>query len=224
MTLLEDIDKSKHIVIEVEEEFLAPASALYTHILRLHKKASLVCKSEDIEYRLSFLPWMDKIKKTGYSSADLKISLDINSSKLYEIFKEADIKLNVKMATALYAGLLQETKGFTNSSLNGTKFAIAKELIEYGAEYKSCTKFILKSNTLSFLRLKAILLQKMRLEENATVAIVPLDDNDLKATGAKVEDSYLVLEEVLSLVHVRKVLLVKSDEKDKILKSIEKEI
>ena len=224
MTLLQDIDKAKHIVIEVDSDFLASASALYTHILRLHKKVSLVCTSKDIDNKLSFLPWFDKVKSTGYSSADLNISLNMSSSQLYELFKENNIKPNQKMATALYAGLLQETKGFLNSSLNGTIFAAAKELIEYGAEFNICNDFILKSTTLSQLRLKAVMLQNMSLHENAKVAHMKISDDELKATGAKVDDCYEVLLEALKLPYVKEVLLLKSDDKDIILKRIKKEI
>ena len=224
MSILQDIDKAKHIIIEVDTDFLASASALYTYILRLHKKVSLICVSKEIDNRLSFLPWFDKIKSSGGSSADLKVSLKMSSLELYSLFEKNNIKLNQKMATSLYAGVLQETDGFTNNSVNGTIFAVAKQLIESGAEYKTCNEFILKNNTLASLRLKALMLQGMKLKDNATKAIMYISDDILKATGATEKDCFLIMNEALYLPHVKEVLLLKSDEQDKILKKIEKEL
>ena len=224
MNILQDIDKAQHIVIEVESSLISSASALYTHILRLHKKVSLVCVSGEMDNKLSFLPWFEKIKNTPYSSADLKITLELKATQLYDLFKLHDIKPNKKMATALYAGLLQETNGFVNSSVNGTIFAAAKELIDYGADFKICNENILKSNTLSLLRLKSRMLQDMKLQESATLAVLNISDDILKASGAKESDSYLVMQEVMNLPHVKEVILLKSDENNKILKTIKKEI
>ena len=224
MTFLKNISNAKHIVIEVEKLFLPSASALYTHILRLHKKVSLVCVSDNINNNLSFLPWFEKIRTTGYSSADLKINLEVSASEMYKLFKDNDISLNKKMATALYAGLLLETRGFLNTTVNGTIFAIASELISCGAEHKICTNFILRSDSLALLRLKALMLKNMLLKENARLAVMSICENDLKQTGARLEDSYDVLEEALKLINVKEVILIKSDESDKILKRIKKEM
>ncbi len=224
MKLLENIDDAKHVVIEFEDTFLASASALYTHILRLHKKVSLVCISKDINNKLSFLPWFEKIRTNRYSTADLNITLTMTSYELYESLKNSNISLNKKMATALYAGILIETKCFSNNKVNGTIFAVANELIEHGAEYKICTSHIQNSNSLSFLRLKALMLKSMSLKDNATLAIMSVSDRELKETGANLKDSYEVLEEALKLVHIREVKLLKSDESDKIIKCIKKEM
>jgi phosphoesterase RecJ-like protein len=224
MNILQDIDKAKHIVIEFDFSLIFSASALYTHILRLHKKVSLVCISEDKDNKLSFLPWFEKIKYTKVLSADLTISLDVNATQLYEMFKENEIKLNQKMATALYAGLLQETNGFKNSTLSGTTFAFVKELIDYGAEFKMCHEKILKSTTLNLLRLKAVLLKNMQLQKNATLAVLYISDDILKATGSKEKDAYMIMNEVICLPHVKEVSLLKLDEKNKVLKIIKKEL
>ena len=223
MNILQEIDKSNHILIVANRLSLASASALYTYVLTLHKKVSLAC--EDVDRTLSFLPWFEKIKSlNSNSSADLKIDLDISATKLCHLFKEADIKLNKKMATALYAGLLKETQGFTNTSLNGTIFAVAKELVELGAEFKICNEFILKSTSLSLLRLKAVMLQDMQLKSDANLAILSINDDMLKACGSCEEDAYLVMQEVLQLHLVKEVVLYKSNEENKILKTIKKEV
>ena len=55
MRLLRDIENAKHVEIVVKrEEFLPSASALYTYVLQLHKKVSLVCLCEEVEEKFSY--------------------------------------------------------------------------------------------------------------------------------------------------------------------------
>ena len=54
--IFKKIDAAKHIEIIVEAENLFVGSALYSYILTLHKKVSLVCKEERIDHKFSFLP------------------------------------------------------------------------------------------------------------------------------------------------------------------------
>ena len=223
MINLEDIKSAKYIVIEVEFELLCSGSAFYTYLLQLHKKVSLVCNSEIIDDRFSFLPWYDKKKDNTPSSADLVLNLNINGIELFDFFKEKEIKINKKMATAFYASLVYETNGF-KTSLNGTIFAMAKELLELGAEHKICNDFLLDRTTLSCLRLKAILLKNMLLKDDASLAKLSVSDDTLKATGSNLNEAYKIMYEPLKLVYVKEVHLLKSDEDNKILKIIKKEL
>jgi len=221
MTLLQDIDNAKHIVIEFDVECLSSASALYTYVLRLHKKVSLLCPNKDLDTRFSFLPWFDKIKKSGYSSADLHVELKLSAIELYALFEQNNVLINQKMATALYSGLLIETDSFQKIDSNGMVFAMAKQLVEAKAEHKICTKYILCTKSLAHLRLKAILLKKMILQENATIALINIDDNDLKSSGANIQDAFEILKEALKLPHVNEAILKKNN---KNLTKIKKEI
>jgi len=220
MTLLKDIQNAKYIVIEFDSKYLASASALYTYILQLHKKVSLLCVKK-IDNKFSCIPWFDKVKNSGYSSADLKVDLSITAIDLYMLFEKNNIKLNQKMATALYAGLLLETKGFQNTNVNGMIFAVAKQLVDAKAEHKLCTNYILNTKSLAYLRLKALVLKKMLLNEDATVVVMNIDEDDLKKSGAKLEDAFEILEDGLTLPYVVEAILQNNN---KILKRIKKEI
>jgi len=130
---------------------------------------------------------------------------------LYDFFKANSIKINKKMATALYAGLLDDSSGFMDDNVNGTTFAMVKELIELGAEYKVCNKQIMKSISLAALRLKAIMLNNMMLECDAKVAVFCVSNDEMKATGAIGQDCELALEESLYLPYVEVAILVKQN-------------
>ena len=77
--ILNRIDKANHIVvishINPDADSIGSASAVYTHILRLHKKVSWFCASKNISVKLKFLPWSEKIKNSFPASADLAISV-----------------------------------------------------------------------------------------------------------------------------------------------------
>jgi len=212
--ILKNIEDVKHIEIVVKSEGLFVASALYTYILTLHKKVSLVCKSPNLEYKYKFLPWFEKIKKSDTPSADLSIKLEIDGENLYDYFEKNSININKKMATALYGALLDESDGFRNNNIGTNFFTKVSNLIKYGAEYKICQQFIVEYNSLALLRLKAILLQEMILVNDAKSAIFFLSDESLKATGAGLKDAKKIMKEPFSLPYIESAILLSSDEND----------
>lgn len=234
--LLDKIESSGHILLISESSVgsICSASAIYTYLLQKHKKVSWYCKTKNISGRLSFIPWYEKIRDSLPGSADLAISLDcsntdgstlelecesINISSgnsadpetIYKLFKENSIKLNKKMATALYAGLLEEYGGFTGENVNISTYAIMAELIGSGADYSVCNKFITRTLSLAALRLKGAMLSGMTLEFEARVAMFCVSDDVMKSTGAVSEDCELALRESLYLPHVQLGILLKQN-------------
>ena len=222
--IIKKISDAKHIEIVVEKEYLYVGSALYTYILTLHKKVSLVCKEKELGYAFSFIPWFEKIKKTDTPSADVSIKLDISSKEFYEYFKKSALPVNKKMALALYSALVYETDGFTNSKLDGTIFAISSELIDAGADYKLAYEHIINYTSLAFLRLKSIMLGKMCLVNDTKVVLFYLRTDDLKASGTTQADAQKVMREAFSLPYVETAILLDSNQENEVIKIINKEI
>ncbi|QOP45269.1 phosphoesterase [Sulfurimonas paralvinellae] len=212
------IEASKHILIKSDKESLAQASVLYSYCLSLHKKVSLY--APEIERRFSFLPWIDKRRSNRADSADLEIDSSIEIMDLYDFMQMSDVKINAKMATALYAGLLQRYENFLSDAMDGTIFAVLAQLITLGADHQKCVENIVYSEPLSKIRLKAILYKNLLLKENAKVAHVSFCDEDLHASGASLEDVCEAAREFLHIVHIREVHIVKSDENNKIIKIV----
>lgn len=217
MLPIQDIQTAQHIAVIAKNKSFANASAIYSYLLTQHKKVSLV-RAEKIHTNLSFLPWFEKLKDTMPTSVDMSIDVSSETLEYFDFFQKNSQKINKKMATALYAGLLNRYENFTTDESDGTIFALARELIELGAEHKSCNKNIIHSVGLSVFRLKALLFAKMILVDEARELRVFICDEDLKKSGASLEDAESIIKELLSMVHVRRVVLIKSDEKNKILK------
>ncbi len=222
MISLEAIDNAKYIVILTSKDSFADASALYTYVLRLHKKVSIVDASQNIDNGLSFLPWFDKLRNIIPSSADLVVDLDLEIESLYNLFKNNDITINNKMATALYAGLLQRFDGFVGNGVNGTTFALVSELIKQGADYKLCNKFIARRVSLSMLRLKALMLQNMILINDSKAVLFCVSGDDFKSSGADESEAFEIMREGLNLPYVETAILINSE--NEILKLITEEI
>jgi len=218
--MLIDIEKiitAKHIVLITSNDSFCNANALYSYMLTLHKKVSL-CSVTEIDKKFSFLPWFDKVRKMQPSSAELIVDVDFEIVEFFTFLKNQKIKINQKMATSLYAGLLIRYNGFTNSESNGMVFALASELIGLKADYKLSNEFLIKRVSLATFRLKSILFKSMLLIDGGTKVNLYISENDLKVSGANIEDAQSIMTEVLNLVNVREVTLIKSDENSKILK------
>ena len=130
---------------------------------------------------------------------------------MYDFFKSNNVKINKKIATALYTGLLDDSNGFMDDNVTRETFSMAQDLIKCGADYKVCNHKIMKSVSLAGLRLKAIMLNNMTLECEARVAIFCVSQDDMKATGAEGSDCELALEESLYLPHVEVSVLIKEN-------------
>lgn len=251
--ILKRIDKANHIVvishINPDADSIGSASAVYTHLLRLHKKVSWYCASKNINAKLKFLPWSEKIRNSFPSSADLAIALDCGNKNrigvelecdlinidhhasninygeynlvdsscisttqvLYNFFESNDISINPKMATAIYAGLLDDSDGFLDESVDGTTFATIQKLIEAGADYKLCNKFIMRYQSLAAFRLKAIMHKNMELFHEGRVAVFCVSNEDMKTAGAVGMDCEGTLEEVLWLPSVEISMLIREN-------------
>ena len=210
MINIKEIDDAKHILIVLQNnasvDYLASSNALYTYLLTLHKKVSFYCAEFEYGLNLDFLPWMDKMRTSYPTSSDYEINA-INSMELFNYFTINKIKLNSKISTSLYAGILDHTKSFSEG-VNGTIFARLGILIENGADFKLCNKNLINYQTYASLRLKAILLSKMKLEDDAKRAIFELSEDDLVKSGAEVKEASSVLSEALALPTVSMAIVI----------------
>jgi len=216
---IKQIKEAKHILIKSDLKSFPQASVLYSYLLQEHKKVSLYLE-ENKSKKYAFLAWFDKIRTTKPLSADLEIDADISVMELYLFLQNNGIKINKKMATALYCGFFESYENFLSPKCDGMLFAAVGELLAFGAEHTKCVENLCKSIPLSRMRLQGTLLQKFVLQKNASVAFVEICDEDLQQSGATMDDLYVVAAELLKLVHVQEVHLLKRDAKNKILKII----
>ena len=243
--LVKALENAKHILIiahvNPDADSLGSTLAMYTHVLRLHKKVSLYCKTQKINPSLSYLPFFEKIRSTVPNNYDLALSFDCGSIKrlgiepesplvnvdhhisnkgygdinlvdssaisttqvLYDFFKNNNIKINEKMATALYSGLIDDSESFTTAKTDQRSFEMANELLKCGADNALCVSKLFKERSLASLRLKAKMLSSMCLFHEATVASTLVEKSFFEETGAYEVDCEEGLNESLELVSVK---------------------
>lgn len=251
--IFERIDQAGHIVliahIDPDADSLGSASAMYTHLMRLHKKTTLFCASDRIDQDLSFLPWYDKIRHTFPVQADLAISFDcatfsrlgalkvselINidhhssnsgygtidhidtkaistTQVLYGLFRKEEIKINTKMATALYAGLLDDSQGFTTAKTDAAIFEMAADLVRCGADTQTCSRALMQTMSLAGMRLKGMMLQQARLLSEARIVAMSVSRNMMESSGARAVDCEAALQESLYLPTVKSAVMIREN-------------
>ena len=127
---------------------------------------------------------------------------------LYEWFVTKTIKINGKMANALYAGLLDDTHCFSDSSCTNAVFEMAHALIQAGANHTLCVDALFHSHSLASFRLKGEMLKRMKILHDGRVALFEVDQALFASSGAFLRDCKAVVDEALSLKTVQIALLV----------------
>lgn len=216
MLEINKILETSHILITTDNSSFANANALYSYVLMLHKKVSMQYV-ENLDTNFSFLPWFEKARSSKAVSAEYTLNATADTKALFMFFKENNIKINSKMATSLYAGLLKRYDSFSSDDCDGTIFAISSELIALNAEYLLANQYMRKRVPLSYFRLKALLFKSMLLVESATVAELYVSELELQESGASMKDVYLLMKEPLNLVNVSKVILYEYDKNKRTL-------
>ena len=251
--ILQRIEEAKHIVViahvNPDTDSLSSASAVYTYMLKLHKKVSLFCASKHIDEKVRFLPWIDKLKNTFPKDADLAISVDCGSYErlgvqleidlinfdhhkanknfgtynvvddsavsttqvLFDFFVQNEIKINEKMATALYAGLLDDSSNFLSIKTDHRVFETAKQLCMAGADSRACSSFVSQYMSLAAYRIKGAMMLEMQLFMDGEVAVLHVDQKMMQRYGAKASDCEAALEEALYLPTVKVALLLREN-------------
>ena len=251
--ILEKIDAAGHIVLiahrNPDADSLGSASAMYTHLLRLHKKVTLFCMTEKVNPRLAFLPWFDKMRHRFPDNADLAISFDCGSlarlgvqpdcelinfdhhagndrygtlncvvteaisttQVLYDYFCRHEIKINAKMATALYAGLLDDSHAFMSPKTDRRAFEMAAGLHACGADIALCSTSLMQTMSLAAMRLKGVMLQNARLFCEGRIVVSLVTREILHRTGAMSVDCEAALEESLFLPTVQVAVMLREN-------------
>lgn len=223
------IENAGHIAMvlppQPDADAMGSACALYAHLLRLQKRLTLVCATP-VNARLACVPWSEKTVDAWDGSADLVLLFGDAAAKgwgidpacapvsigrdeasetlgrsmlLYAWFEARQIRINTKMATALYAGLAEATQGFMDPRTGAAEFEAAAALARLGAETDRVNSALFLQHPLSALRLKGILLTSMQLQADGAVAVLRVTPEILAQTGADTGAFAPVLNDALCL-------------------------
>lgn len=97
--------------------------------------------------------------------------------------------MNEAIANCLYTGIMTDTGGFRFRSTSATTHRIIAHLIEHGAEPDIISSNTWDTNSLSRLQLLSLILGRMEVVHDGTVAIIWLKRSELKEFGFQKGDT-----------------------------------
>lgn len=131
------------------------------------------------------------------------------TSILTSWFRNEGIKINPKMATALYAGIADDTLGFMSRRTDGAVFETAAVLAQSGADVTAVNTALFRRRPLASLRLKARLFSALQLIRDGRISVIKVTRAMLEESGGAVSACDEALNESLGLPTVRVALLLR---------------
>ncbi len=123
-------------------------------------------------------------------------------------FNDEGIKINAKMATALYAGLAEDTLGFMSRRCDASVHEMSAALLHLGADAAAANRSLFLQRPLSALRLKAMMLDALQLLSDGQVAFLPVTRRMMEQSGAEPQACEYALHEALGLPTVRVAMML----------------
>jgi phosphoesterase RecJ-like protein len=108
---------------------------------------------------------------------------------LYLIFQEMGLKIDLRMAQALYMGILYDTGSFIYPKTTATTFRIAQELVELGVSPNEVHTNVFENNSLSSLLLMSRVLSTLVLHLDGRVAVQFMNRKILHEANAKYDEA-----------------------------------
>ncbi len=124
-------------------------------------------------------------------------------SIVYEMIEDLGVKIDSKIAQALYLALAEDTNFFSDETTDERVFLLAYELVKLGASPIKVSQNLLQRESLAKLRLDALFIDNISLKKDAKVAIGFVDKEMLKKSGAMRYDTAHLADLMLSLATVK---------------------
>jgi len=118
---------------------------------------------------------------------------------LMQWFRKKGIRINAKMATALYAGIAEDTVGFMSKRTDGEVFAMAAELAQAGADITAVNHALFLRKPLASLRLKGMIFAGLELLSDARIAVMRVSRDMMASSGGDAAACENALHEALGL-------------------------
>jgi len=130
---------------------------------------------------------------------------------VWRLFKKMGIEINCEIATALLAGIYNDTGGFMHSNTTKETFEIASELIKSGVDVGEIVRPLFKESSLSQLRLWGYLLENLHLNDKKVLASV-IDEGSIKVLGVRGSDTGGIIDLINTVPNVDFSILLAEDE------------
>ena len=139
------------------------------------------------------------VSNTRYAKNNLIINNSSNCENIYNVAVALGAKIDSDLANALLLGISTDTGNFSHKDLTQSAFVVAGELVANGGDinkiYYDTFKKQSKQKAMLFTRVNS----KIRYMLDDRLAISIISQNDLKETGALINDTEGIIDFVLSI-------------------------
>lgn len=131
---------------------------------------------------------------------------------LFKMFEFFDVEIDKDMATALLAGIYNDTGSFMHSNSTKEVFDIASKLMDKGAKIAEISRGLFNTKSISTLRLWGKVLEKAQVTDDNIVMSV-LRDGEFDESGAGPENLTGVIDYLNMVPHTKFSVLLNEDRK-----------
>ena len=118
---------------------------------------------------------------------------------LYSFYEVNKLTVSKNNAECLYVGLYDDSSAFTAPRTNKSTFNVLSKLMESKIDVSYISNKLLQRDSLARFRLKSKIMNTLELFQEGKIAIIYLDNEWLKETGALVTECDDVVEDVLAI-------------------------
>ena len=149
------------------------------------------------------------ISNTNFGKINIvKEELCATALLIYEFFESLDIPITPEIATCIYAGIYDDSLGFSIDRVDSDTFKVVSELCKYDIEPYKIAQDIKSRESLAKFRLVPKVLDSLELYDEGKIGVVICKKEWLNSTGAQYEDGKDVVEQVLHIKVVEVAILL----------------
>ena len=130
---------------------------------------------------------------------------------IYQLMTEMDWEIDPAIGEALYTGIAGDTGCFQHSNTTPQVHRIAADLMELGADISPINVKLFQSVDPRDMAIRIRALQSMEMLADGRAAIARIYARDLEETGARLEDSDTVIDQLRNIEGVEMAAFVKQD-------------
>jgi phosphoesterase RecJ-like protein len=119
--------------------------------------------------------------------------------------------IDIPIAESIYIGLITDTGSFKYSSVSSSTHLIASKLKEIGLNHVDIHNNIFDQNSLSKINLLGYALQKIKLDQNSSLAYLVLSQDELKQFNFQKGDSEGFVNYCLSIKGIKNAFFLRED-------------
>ncbi len=139
---------------------------------------------------------------------------------IYDLAGHLGVDVTPDLATCLYSGIIADTDSFRNDNVTADVLRVASELVDHGARVRQVNINLYERRTPAAMRILGYTLAHAQIDRDHRLIWYALSQDEFRATGASVNDTERVVEELRATDGVDVAILLKEMENGRVKVSL----